>query len=114
MVSGNFSHRAGPYKVRRATLNEATIGVPEGRLTLLQPRGQLGRIPSVTFLDMRLQKEFRLGKTVKLSIFADALNLLNEDAYEGVQSSTATSSVFLYPIDPVDPRRVMLGAKFRF
>jgi outer membrane receptor protein involved in Fe transport len=114
MISGNFSHRDGPYKVRRATLNEATIGVPEGRLTLLQQRGTLGRIPSVTFLDMRLQKDFRLGKTVKLSVFADALNLLNEDAYEGVQSSTATSSVFLYPIDPVDPRRVMLGAKFRF
>ena len=114
MVSGNFSYRAGPYIVRRATLNEATIGVPEGRLTLLQPRGQLGRIPSVTFLDVRLQKDFKLGKTARLSVFADALNLLNEDAYEGVQSSTATSSVFLWPFDPVDPRRVMLGAKFRF
>jgi outer membrane receptor protein involved in Fe transport len=114
LVSGNFSHRDGPYKVRRATLNEATIGVPEGRLTLLQPRGQLGRIPSVTFLDMRLQKDFKLGKTAKLSVFCDALNLLNEDAYESVQSSTATSSVFLYPFDPVDPRRFMLGAKFRF
>jgi hypothetical protein len=47
-------------------------------------------------------------------VFADALNLLNEDAYEGVQSSSVTSSVFLWPFDPVDPRRVMLGAKFRF
>ncbi len=63
---------------------------------------------------MRLQKDFKLGKNVKLSVFADALNLLNEDAYESVQSSTVTSSVFLYPFDPVDPRRLMLGAKFRF
>jgi hypothetical protein len=114
LVSANFSHRDGPYLVRRATLNEATIGAPEGRLTMLQTRGTLGRIPSVTFLDVRLQKDFRLGKTARLSIFADALNLTNEDAYETVQSSTATSSVFLYPLDPVDPRRLMLGAKFKF
>jgi outer membrane receptor protein involved in Fe transport len=114
LLSSNFSHRAGPYIVRRATLREAVIGVPEGRLTMLQPRGQLGRIPSVTFLDVRLQKDFKVGDRAKLSVFADGLNLLNEDAYEGVQSSTVTSAVFLYPFDPVDPRRIMLGAKFRF
>jgi outer membrane receptor protein involved in Fe transport len=114
LVSGNFSHRAGPHIVRRATLGEAIIGAPEGRLVLLQPRGQLGRLPSVTFLDMRLQKDFKFGSSVKFSVFADALNLLNETAYESVQTSTATSSVFLWPFDPVDPRRVMLGAKLRF
>jgi outer membrane receptor protein involved in Fe transport len=114
LVSGNFSHRAGPYIVRRATLPEAIIGAPEGRLMMLQPRGELGRIPSVTFLDLRLQKDFKLSERVRFSIFADGLNLLNEDAYEGVQSSTATSSVFLWPFDPVDPRRIMLGAKLRF
>jgi outer membrane receptor protein involved in Fe transport len=114
LVSANFSHRAGPLIVRRATLNESIIGTPEGRLMLLQPRGELGRIPSVTFLDMRLQKDFKLGKSVRFSVFADGINLLNEDAYESVQSSTVTSSVFLWPFDPVDPRRVMLGAKLRF
>jgi outer membrane receptor protein involved in Fe transport len=114
LASANFSYHAGPWIVRRATLNEATIGAPEGRLVLLQPRGELGRIPSITFLDMRLQKDFRLGKNVRFSVFGDALNLLNEDAYEGVQSSTVTSSVFLWPFDPVDPRRLMLGAKLRF
>jgi len=114
LVSGNFSYRAGPYIVRRSTLGEDIIGTPEGRRILLQPRGELGRIPSVTFLDMRLQKDFKLGKSARLSVFADALNLLNEDAYEGVQSTTATSSVFLWPFDTVDPRRIMLGAKLRF
>jgi len=114
LVSANFSHHAGPWIVRRATLNEATIGAPEGRLVLLQERGTLGRIPSISFLDMRLQKDLKLGKTARFSVFADALNLLNEDAYEGVQSSTVTSRVFLWPFDPVDPRRLMLGAKLRF
>jgi hypothetical protein len=114
MASANFSHRAGPAIVRRQTLNEEEIGVPEGRTILLQRRGELGRIPSVTFLDMRVQKDFKVGAKARISVFADALNLLNEDAYESVQSSTVTSSAFLLPIDPVDPRRVMVGAKLRF
>ena len=114
LFSANFSHRAGPMIVRRATLNEATIGVPEGRTVLLQRRGDLGRIPSVTFLDARLQKDFKLGKTARFSVFADALNLLNDDAYESVQTSSVTSRVFLWPFDPVDPRRLMIGAKLRF
>jgi hypothetical protein len=63
---------------------------------------------------MRLQKEFKVGPKVHFTVFADALNLLNDDTPEGVQSSFVTSSVYLYPIDPVDPRRVMLGAKLRF
>jgi len=34
--------------------------------------------------------------------------------YNIVTSSFVTSSVYLYPADPVDPRRLMLGAKLRF
>jgi len=53
---------------------------------ILQPRGENGRIDGVMFLDARIQKDFKLG----------------------------ASSVFWYPSDPVDPRRLMLGAKLRF
>ena len=63
---------------------------------------------------MRLQKDFDLGPKVRFSVFADAINILNGDTPEGVQSSIVTSSVYLYPADPVDPRRLMLGAKLRF
>jgi hypothetical protein len=51
---------------------------------------------------------------VKFSVFADVLNAFNDDAYEGVQNSLVTASSYLAPFDPVDPRRVMLGAKLRF
>jgi hypothetical protein len=63
---------------------------------------------------MRLQKDFNLAKDVRLSFFVDALNLLNEDVWESVGSSTVTSSLFNEPIAPVFPRRFMFGAKFRF
>ena len=113
LVSANFDHHDGAHIVRRGAVRDIT-NLPEGTTILLQPRGENGRLPDVTLLDMRLQKDFKLGGSARFSVFADALNLLNSDVHEGVQSSTVTSSVYLFPFDPVDPRRVMLGAKLRF
>jgi outer membrane receptor protein involved in Fe transport len=113
LVSANFAYHDGAHRVRRASVRDITQ-IPEGTTILLQKRGESGRLPDVSLLDMRLQKDFNLGGNVRFSVFADALNLLNEDAYEGVQSTLVTSSVFNWPFDPVDPRRVMLGAKIRF
>jgi hypothetical protein len=114
LASASFSHRDNAWLVRRARVPGDITNIPEGTIVLLQQRGENGRLPSVTFLDLRLQKDFKLSDTVKLSVFADALNLTNENAPETVQSSLVTSSVFNWPLDPVDPRRVMLGAKLRF
>ena len=51
---------------------------------------------------------------MKLGVFVDAFNLLNNDAPETVQSSLVTSDIYGYYSSPVVPRRLMLGAKFRF
>jgi len=81
---------------------------------LLQPRGENGRLQDVTILDFRLQKDFRLGGKVRLAVMADAFNLLNSDTTEGVVTSLVESSSYLYPLQPVTPRRFMLGAKLKF
>jgi outer membrane receptor protein involved in Fe transport len=116
LVSGNFSHRSGAHLIRRYRVPTDVTGIPADstNVLILQPRGENGRIDSVTLFDARLQKDFKLSGKVKLSVFADVLNLLNEDATQSVQSTLVTSSVFWYPSDPVDPRRAMIGAKFRF
>jgi outer membrane receptor protein involved in Fe transport len=113
LASASYSGHDGAHTVRRGTVRDIT-GIPEGTTVLLQKRGTLGRLPDVNLLDIRLQKDFALTDQVRFSVFADALNVLNDDAHEGVQSTIATSSVFLWPFDPVDPRRIMLGAKLRF
>jgi outer membrane receptor protein involved in Fe transport len=112
MVSANFVNHDGAHRVRRRSSRSVT-DIPESPNILLQKRGTYGRLPDVSLFDMRLQKDFKFDK-VNFSLFVDALNLLNEDAWEGVQSTIVTSSVFNYPFDPVDPRRFMLGAKLRF
>ena len=116
LASANLSYRSGAHLIRRIRLGEEVTGIPADNtnVLILQPRGENGRIDSVTLFDMRLQKDFKLGTQVKLAVFADALNLLNEDATQGRSSTLVTSSAFWFPSDPVDPRRVMLGAKLRF
>ena len=66
------------------------------------------------FLDVRVQKEFKLGGEASFEAFADVFNLFNEDANEGVISTLGTSSSFNVPAVFVLPRRVMLGAKIKF
>jgi hypothetical protein len=114
LVSANFSSRDGAHLVRRTrSLKDITL-VPENKPILLQPRGENGRLSDVTLLDMRLEKDFRLGSSARLSVFADALNLLNENTTQGVVTSLVEASTYLYPKQPLTPRRVMLGAKFKF
>jgi outer membrane receptor protein involved in Fe transport len=114
LVSANFSARDGAHLVRRTrALKDITL-VPENRPILLQPRGENGRLQDVVILDARLQKDFRLGGKLHLAVFADALNLLNSDTTQGVVTSLVESSSYLYPLQPLTPRRIMLGAKFKF
>lgn len=114
MVSGNVAHRNGAWTLRRARVPADLTNIPEGTTILLQKRGENPRIPDVTQVDMRLQKDFRFGKNVRLGLFVDGLNLLNEDAWETVQSSLVTSDSFDHLATPVFPRRFMLGTKLRF
>jgi hypothetical protein len=114
LVSANAAYRNGAWLVRRGRVPTSLTNVPEGTTILLQKRGENERISDVIQVDMRLQKDFRFGKNVRLGVFVDAINLLNESANETVQSSLASSAIFAYYSSPVFPRRFMLGAKFRF
>jgi outer membrane receptor protein involved in Fe transport len=114
LASANFSNRSGAHLVRRTRALRSITLVPENTPILLQPRGENGRLESLTILDMRLQKDFKLSEDVQVSLFADAFNLLNSDTTEGVVTSLVESSSFLFPLSPVNPRRFMLGTKFKF
>jgi hypothetical protein len=114
LVSANFSSRSGAHIVRRTRALRDITEIPENRPILLQPRGENGRLDDVTILDARLQKDFQFGKTASLAVFADGFNLLNSDTTEGVITSLVESDSYLFPLQPVTPRRFMLGAKLKF
>lgn len=108
----NLSFRSGANLVRRFR--------PAGNVTnlnttiLLEERGQSGRLPDATFVDVRVQKDFLLGSSVQLALIGEVFNLLNDDANETVQSTIVTSSSFNVPDGFISPRRVQLGIKLKF
>src|SRR6185503_6288210 len=108
----NFSYRTGGNLARILSVRDLT---KLGRSRILgEERGEIGRLPSATLLDMRLQKDLHLGGRTRLSVFADGFNLLNEDAYEANVSDIGTSSSYQLPTGFLLPRRVTLGAKLQF
>jgi hypothetical protein len=112
LVGMNLLYSDGASRVRRVGINSVTR-IPTQILTV--PRPEYGRLPSQLNLDLRVQKDFVLDdRGTRIGLFLDALNLLNEDAYEGVRSSIATSSSFDVPDAFLLPRRFMVGAKFTF
>ncbi len=114
LISANFSHRSGAHIVRRTRALRSITLVPENTPILLQARGENGRLEDVTILDARLQKDFKFGENASLSVFADAFNLFNSSTTEGVITSLVESESYLFPLSPVTPRRLMLGAKVKF
>jgi hypothetical protein len=71
-------------------------------------------VGSWNLLDIRVQKDFKLGQHARFAVFGDGLNVLNNDANDGIGSRIGTSDNFALPTDFVLPRRLMLGAKLTF
>jgi carboxypeptidase family protein len=110
LVSANFLNQSGRPWGRQVRVS-SVAGIPS---TILAE--QLGdrRLATWNLLDMRFQKEFKLGGEANVAVFADALNLFNDNANESVLSRRADASTFGYPSRFIAPRRLMLGAKLRF
>jgi len=112
LVGLNYQYSDGVPRIRRVPINSVT-GISTRILT--SARGDVGRYPNQNLVDLRLQKDFVLDdRGTRIGLFLDALNLLNEDAYEGVRSSLATSSSYKLPNIFIFPRRFLVGAKFTF
>jgi hypothetical protein len=94
-----------------------TVRVPDlGLATTIRAEELDGdrRVDSWKLVDLRVQKEFKLGGRANVAFFGDLLNSLNDDANENVESTLGTASSFGVPSRIILPRRLMVGAKFRF
>jgi Carboxypeptidase regulatory-like domain/TonB-dependent Receptor Plug Domain len=112
-ASASLDSREGAHKIRTRSIPSSIAG-QSGTTILLQPRGDFGRLAPVTIIDARLQKDFRLGGSARIGVFMDALNLNNENAPQGVVSANVTNRQYQFPTTFVQPRRLMLSAKFSF
>jgi outer membrane receptor protein involved in Fe transport len=94
-----------------------TVRIPQTNLAGMvraEPRRDDDRFPSVSHLDLRLQKDIRLRREARFSLFADIFNLFNDGAYQSVVNTLGTAANYKRPTSFVLPRRAMLGAKITF
>ncbi len=75
------------------------------------------RTSNVSITDIRVEKNFALGGSFNIAVTADIFNLFNSDAFTDVATtlfSSETQNIFGQGAVFVPPRRLMLGAKFKF
>jgi len=109
LLSAYFAHEQG-----RPFNRSIPLSLDQGRRTIAaEPRGSK-RYPSQTYLDMRLEKEFKLYKQMRLKLLIDVWNIFNADYNYGVASTNAASDAYLAPTNYTLPRRAQLGIRFVF
>ncbi len=127
VLSGFYQWRSGDYwtpyvRMRGLYYNDRTT-------VFMTPRGS-EQYPDRSTLDLRLEKQVRLGGSMALSFFVDAFNVLDSDTvtsvserwgdyyydYTAPSDPTANewveSSTYQTPLDIQTPREIRLGAKF--
>jgi hypothetical protein len=78
---------------------------------LLEPRGTR-RLSAQTILDLRISRAFSLSRASRLELVLDVLNALGSKAEESLVTDNLASANFGKANVWVDPRRVMLSARF--
>ncbi len=107
----NFVHQTGrPWSRRVRVSDEAAIATT----ILAEPISGDRRVPDWNILDLSVQKKVKLGPKAEIDLFAYLLNLTNSGIYEDVLDRIGTSETFGLGTSFYPPRRVMLGAHFRF
>lgn len=89
--------------------------VPGATRVLYEPLNGDRRVEPLNQLDMRLEKALSFsGGKIEGAVFGDLLNVLNNDGTQSVLDRRFVSANFGVGSAFVLPRRLMIGAKFRF
>jgi outer membrane receptor protein involved in Fe transport len=110
-VAGNYQHQTGRPWGRQVRVSDVT-----GFETTIFGEKLSGdrRTSGLDMLDVRIEKHFETGHGSNVAFFGDILNLTNSSSYEDIVTRLGTASNFGVPTRFIYPRRLMLGAKFRF
>lgn len=111
-VAGNYMYQSGRPWGREVRFSGL---VPGATRVLYEPFNTDRRVAALNGLDLRIEKALKFGwNNAEGAIFGDFLNVFNNDAFENVIDRRQVSTNFGVPTRFVLPRRLMLGAKFRF
>src|SRR5262249_9179709 len=107
-IASNFQYFTG--KPWAAT---AQVTLPQGSQRIaLEPRGAR-RLSSQSLLDLRLSKTIVSGRSGRVELLVDVLNVLNTTAAEELATTNVFASNFGRHTVFTDPRRAMVGSRFK-
>jgi hypothetical protein len=114
MAAINAQHQTGRLWSRQ--IRPVGLGFPAAPIINMEANTGDRRVEDVDLIDLRVQKELRLGAgSMRLSFFLDALNLTNSNHNENVANQLGTGGTsFGVPTRLYLPRRIQLGTKFRW
>jgi hypothetical protein len=115
MAAINAQHQTGRLWSRQ--IRPAGLGFPSAPVINMEANTGERRVEDVDLIDLRVQKEIRLGRTAtRLALFFDALNITNSNHNESVANQLGTAAVtsFGVPTRLYLPRRFQLGTKLRW
>jgi hypothetical protein len=110
-LGANFVHQSGRPWARQVRVSDE-VGIPT--TILAEPITGDRRVPDWNILDVSVQKRLKLGGSASLDLFTYLLNLTNSGINEDVLDRVGTSESFGLPTSFYPPRRLMVGAHFRF
>src|SRR5262249_19755034 len=123
IISGNFSSQQGPAITRQIS---RAVGFGTNQIINLEPLGA-SRIGTLTKIDLRVGKQFKLPNARTFEATLDFDNLLDANTVWGVRNRTeatvftdpttgtrATLQQFLSPSQILGPRTVVFRGSFKF
>ncbi|HYN02428.1 MAG TPA: TonB-dependent receptor [Vicinamibacteria bacterium] len=124
MLSGYYRYLSGRTYTPFQRFGASAINFPlsSGRQPFLEARG-LRRLDSESYLDLRVEKIFKIGAGAsRISVYGDFQNILNQGTVISKNArwpNVAIAGVddpieFEGPLSIIEPRRVLLGARWTF
>jgi hypothetical protein len=110
-VAGNYQYQSGRPWGREVRFNGL---VPGATRVLFEPLSGDRRVDPINQFDVRLEKALSFRGGIEGAVFGDLLNATNNDAAQSILDRRFVSSNFGVGSVFTPPRRLMLGAKFRF
>lgn len=114
MTSFNFQSQSGRPVNSEIRVATSVTGIPGSTRIIATPHEGDLRTKHWQTIDARVEKSFGLGRGAELAAFGDFLNLTNSDANESVLDRRLGNTNYNVASRFVLPRRLMVGAKFRF
>lgn len=113
-LGGYFRYLSGQRYAREIRSSDLGLSLYQGNETIhAEERGSRG-YPALTILDLRLEKEFRIGGTT-FAVFGDVYSVFNQNKATEVYTISSNSSIEFEKLEAIqDPRIFQIGARFEF